>query len=144
MHINEYLENFVEPTIRDFEENPKSKRHAFLACVATFHCVDYFEPKNPKVYRNKFRRASTAFATIDRVAHAFKHQSVGRIEIPASEPLKAEDICVRPPAIWGEAVWGLSRWDDAVGGVTIKKNHEVDLLKEIKEALSFIRSKLLP
>jgi hypothetical protein len=36
-----YLKDIVEPTIKDFEKNPSSVRHAFLACVATFHAVDY-------------------------------------------------------------------------------------------------------
>jgi hypothetical protein len=36
-----YLDDIVEPTITDFENNPTSVRHAFLACVATFHTVDY-------------------------------------------------------------------------------------------------------
>jgi hypothetical protein len=27
----------------------------------------------------------------------------------------AADVIERPPASWGKAVWGLSRWDDAIG-----------------------------
>ena len=36
-----YLEEMVEPTIKDFENNPTSVRYAFLAYVVTFHTVDY-------------------------------------------------------------------------------------------------------
>src|SRR5262245_40695491 len=36
-----YLENFVEPTIAEFQAKPTSVRHAFLACLVTFHAVDY-------------------------------------------------------------------------------------------------------
>ena len=33
------LEEMVEPTLKDFEANPTSRRHAFLACVIA-HAVD--------------------------------------------------------------------------------------------------------
>jgi hypothetical protein len=35
-----YLEEIVEPTVKEFEENPTSVRRAFLACVAVFHAVE--------------------------------------------------------------------------------------------------------
>jgi hypothetical protein len=39
--LERYLKDIVEPTIKDFKDNPASVRHAFLACVATFHAIDY-------------------------------------------------------------------------------------------------------
>jgi hypothetical protein len=39
--LKRYLEEIVEPTVKDFEEHPTSVRHTFLACVAVFHGVDY-------------------------------------------------------------------------------------------------------
>jgi hypothetical protein len=41
MDAQEYITKIVEPTIKDFEENPVSVRHAFLACVVVFHSIDY-------------------------------------------------------------------------------------------------------
>jgi hypothetical protein len=38
--LRRYLEEIVEPTVKDFAEHPASVRHAFLACVATYHAVD--------------------------------------------------------------------------------------------------------
>ncbi len=41
MDIDRYFEQIVDPTIKDFEANPTSVRHAFLAAVAVFHTIDY-------------------------------------------------------------------------------------------------------
>jgi len=38
--LERYLGEVVEPTIKDLEANRTSVRHAFLACVVTFHAVD--------------------------------------------------------------------------------------------------------
>lgn len=111
----QYLEELVEPTIKDFENNPISVRHAFLACVATFHTVDYLAReagKSSAHLRQVFNSESDDFALIDDVAHAFKHVSAGKRDGPR---LVVSDVISRPPAKWGEAEWGLSRWDDAEG-----------------------------
>jgi hypothetical protein len=70
------MTEIVEPTISDFEANPTSVRHAFLACVVTFHSIDYV-PKKSANRRKLFRKESPEFATVDRIAHAFKHVETG-------------------------------------------------------------------
>ena len=46
--LQQYLDIIVEPTFRDFERNPKSIRHAYLACVAAYHAIDRAScPKKP-------------------------------------------------------------------------------------------------
>jgi hypothetical protein len=35
-----YLDDMVEPTTSEFEKNPRSVGHAFVACVITFHAID--------------------------------------------------------------------------------------------------------
>lgn len=73
-----YLEDVVEPTIKDFQEHPASVRRALLACVATFHAIDYLAfPGKSRGLREKFRKQSLDFAIIDDVAHAFKHVVAG-------------------------------------------------------------------
>jgi hypothetical protein len=145
MDLNRYMTEIVEPTISDFEANPTSVRHAFLACVVTFHSIDYLtHPKKPKSRRELFRQESLEFAMVDRLAHAFKHVRTGDEKSAHIQPLKAEDVIERPPAIWDEAVWGLSRWDDAIGGVTIKNEHERDLLEIVKRAAEFVRASSKP
>jgi hypothetical protein len=39
--LERYLTEIVQPTIDDFTNDPLSVRLAFIACVVTFHSVDY-------------------------------------------------------------------------------------------------------
>jgi hypothetical protein len=125
----QYLDTIVEPTIIDFESNPTSVRHAFLACVATFHAIDYlaYPNKTKATLRQKFGKQSPDFLLTDHLAHAFKHVVVGRHDAPH---LKAQEVISRPPAFWG---------DDSVGGVTLDKDRKVDLLVAIRRTVAFLR-----
>ncbi len=136
-----YLGDIVEPTVKDFENNPTSVRHAFLACVVVFHGVDYlaYPRTKPATLRQQFGRQSDAFKTVDRVAHAFKH-----VITDCRNPLKSDDVISRPAAMWGEAVWDLSRWDDPVGGVTLDSERDVDLLDAVKRAYEFLSEQINP
>jgi hypothetical protein len=139
--LERYLDEIVEPTIKDFAAHPTSVRHAFLACVAVFHGVDYlaFPRKRPSTLRQQFRRQSPAFAIVDKVAHAFKHVAAGN---PAKPDLKADEVISRPPAYYNKSgARGLSRWNDPVGGVTIDSDRRVDLLEVVKAARDFLRTK---
>jgi hypothetical protein len=70
----EYLELIVEPTFADYRTNPRSARHAFLACVAIYHAIDRMSyPKGPGNLRKKWREQSLEFLIVDMVAHHFKH-----------------------------------------------------------------------
>jgi len=140
MKDERYLDEIVEPTIKDLETNRTSVHHTFLACVAVFHAVDYLaHPKSPRTLRQKFNKESRAFAIVDTVAHAFKHVKVGN---PARPKLTYHEVISRPSAHWGEAVYDLSRWDDPHGGVTFDKDRDVDLYDVIKGAVTFLRAKL--
>ena len=135
-----YIDEIVEPTVKEFENNPTSVRHAFLACVAVFHTVDYLAyPKKSRTLREQFDLASPDFAKVDNVAHAFKHVSVGPRDTP---DLKVGEVISRPPANWDEAEWDLSEWDDVTGGVTLDKDRGTDLLKVLERAVQFLRSKI--
>jgi len=141
--LESYLDEIVEPTIADFEANPTSRRHAFLACVATFHSVDYLAhpgKRKPNSLSQKFNKQSADFALVDRIAHAFKHVVSGHAASPQKPPLKATGVIARTPASWGTAMWGLSRWGDTVGGVTLGQKHEIDLLDVLKRAVVFLRA----
>jgi hypothetical protein len=143
MDAQEYITKIVEPTIKDFEENPVSVRHAFLACVVVFHSIDYLGgSKSTSQLRQKFRKASKDFALIDRIAHALKHVKTGHEASKDIQPLAASEVILRPPAFWGVAVWGLSRWNDSTGGVTIKTEVELDIMGAVKNALEFVRNQI--
>jgi hypothetical protein len=132
-----YMTDIVEPTINDFAANPRSVRHAFLACVVTFHCIDYLAATK---LRKKFRDESPEFYKIDRVAHAFKHVET-RGESQRDPSTKATDVVTRPAAIPGVMRPGLSRPGDSEGGVTILTDTDVDLLQTVKRTAQFLRSK---
>jgi hypothetical protein len=135
--LRRYLEECVEPTIADFEKNPASVRLAFLACVATFHCVDYLaHPRSPRRMRQKWQRASKAFKTVDDVAHAFKHVKSGN---PAKPNLKAKEVASRQGAFQIGA-FQADAFD--VGAVTLENDTSVNILATVKEAAAFVRDQL--
>lgn len=69
-----YLKQIVEPTVDEFKKNPASVRHAFLACVATYHAIDRVSyPKSPGDLRKIWGQKSMEFRMVDIVAHDFKH-----------------------------------------------------------------------
>jgi hypothetical protein len=137
MEIDRYFEQIVDPTIADFEANPTSVRHAFLAAVAVFHAMDYLDANS---HRKKFRENNADFALVDRIAHAFKHVQTGHPADPNLQPLSSEGV-IMPPAAWDSGAWDLSSWDDTTGGVTLDSERAVDVLSAIKGAAQFVRQK---
>ncbi len=130
-----YLKDIVEPTIKDFEHNPTSERHAFLACVATFHAVDYLAfPDKARGLRQKFGRKSEDFKVVDEVAHAFKHVRAGD---PAKPSLTAKEVVSRR-GVFQPGVFQPDAFD--VGAVTLEDKPEVNLLRTVKGAVKFLRA----
>ena len=136
-----YLNEIIEPTVKDFEEHPTSVRHAFLACIAVFHAVDYRAyPKPSAGLRQQYRTLSPEFALVDKLAHAFKHVITGKREKP---DLKAAEVIPRTPMAYGvSGAYGLSRYGDFVGGVTLDKERTVGLLDVLKGAVEFLRKQM--
>jgi len=134
------LDEIVDPTLKDFEANPTSRRHAFLACAVTCHAVDYLaHPRAPQTLRTQFSKESRAFEIVNDVGQAFKHVVRGERSDPR---LRQSEVISRPPAYWGVAVWDVSSWDDAVGGVTLDSDRSIDLLETVRNAVNFLRSKV--
>ena len=144
MEIERYFERIVDPTIADFEANPTSVRHAFLAAVTVFHAVDYLaHPDKSRSLRDKFFRENADFAMVDRIAHAFKHVATGHPDNPANQPLPADQVITRPPMYYGvSGAIGLSRLGDPIGGVTLDGDRLQDILLAAKGAAEFLRSKV--
>lgn len=70
--LSRYLDLIVDPTITDFQRNPTSVRHAFLACLVTYHAIDRVRSP-PGNLRKKWGKESLEFAAVDLIAHRFKH-----------------------------------------------------------------------
>ncbi len=82
-----YMETIVEPTFEDFKRNPLSARHAFLACVATYHAIDRAAyPKKPGNLRKEWCGKSLEFKVVDLIAHHFKHVKSSDERHPPSGP----------------------------------------------------------
>jgi hypothetical protein len=136
--LRQYLKDFVEPALADFEKNPASVRHAFLACVVTFHSVDYLaHPRKSAPLRQEWNKQSKAFAIVDDVAHAFKHVKSGN---PANPELRAKEV-VSMPGAFDVAAFQAGAFD--VGGVTLETDPTVNVLAVVKEAASFVRKQLM-
>jgi hypothetical protein len=142
MDAESYMREIVDPTINDFEANPRSRRHAFVACLVTCHCADYLAlPRKAQQLRNELKKQSMAFSMIDRVAHAFKHVQSGHVNSPQDKPLNVTAVFERPPALAGVAQCGLSRCGDPVGGVEVWGEDTPDLLHAVKKAAEFLHTK---
>jgi hypothetical protein len=110
-----------------------------LACVVTFHTVDYLAPKQSKELRDGFCKQSHEFLLIDRVAHAFKHVESGHPKSLIKPPLHVSEMGSRPLARLGQMRMGLSRLGDAMGGVATASGRGKDLLQTVKHAAAFLR-----
>jgi hypothetical protein len=128
-----YLDEFIVPTIEDFEKNPSSVRHAFLACVATFHGVDYLaHPKKPGNLRKQWCERSNDFKVVDEVAHAFKHVTNGK-----PRELKSKEVISRPGSFSSDF-----SSDFDIGAVTLENDTGVNLLVAVRGAAQFIREQI--
>jgi hypothetical protein len=138
----DYLGDIVEPTVTEFEKHPTSRRHAFMACLATFQTVDYLAEKTGENKGNlyeMFRKQSPDFKVVERVANAFKHVVTKRRSM---DELWQSKVIPRPPSFVGEMVVGLSFIGDTRGGVTIWGEHSVELFRAVKQTVAFLRSQV--
>jgi hypothetical protein len=70
--LGKYLDQIVEPTLQDFIRNPHSVRHAYLACLVTYHAIDRVKSP-PGNKRKEWGKKSVAFTAMDLIAHRIKH-----------------------------------------------------------------------
>ena len=134
-YLVRYLDEIVEPTVEEYHRNPLSVRHAFIACVVTFHAIDYLAyPKSSKGLRQQFGKASPDFRLVDHVAHAFKHVISGN---PGNPNLKSEDV-VRRKGTFAAGVFAPLVFD--VGAVAISDRPKTNLLRSVKNAVQFLRN----
>jgi hypothetical protein len=128
--MERYLDEIVDPIVKDFQEHPDSRRHAFIACVAVFHSIDYLAyPRRSQPLRDAFRKTSPDFAIVDEIAHAFKH-----VQTDGRTPLKADKVVSHK----GDFSNDFSD-DFDISKVTVKDRPGVNLLSSVRKAVSFLR-----
>lgn len=111
----EYVNEIVVPTVIEFKSQRRSRRHAYLACIATFHVKDHLDRSGVTDIVSLVRATEPhAYDLIRAVCTGTKHVDTDprrhRIQFRAGDDMD------RPPAIWGEFAFGVSRWDDEHGG----------------------------
>ena len=138
--LREYLDTVVEPTFEDFNGNPRSMRHAYLACVATYHAIDHVAyPKNPGNLRKTWRKKSREFTMVDMFAHHFKHV----ISDDEKQPPQAGYIPLSS-LVFGSGTlntYGCGTHAPGEGGIDLHNLHFVirDALKFLNEQASVLR-----
>jgi len=70
-----YLELIVDPTFKEYQQNPSSVRHAFIACVVIYHAIDRAARGEKSVgnLRKDWGDEVFPFKFVDIVAHHLKH-----------------------------------------------------------------------
>ena len=132
--LTHYLEQIVEPTFEDFKRNPGSERHAFLACVVTFHAIDRVSEATG-ISRGNLRKEwgkMVEFKVIDMVAHHLKHVlSDDERHAPRDGRLTLPDMVFRRAAI-GTDVLGTR---PAAGDVRLDIRH---LYFAVRDVIKFL------
>jgi len=128
--LRSYVKLIVEPTLDDFEQNPRSIRHSYLAAACLFHCVDRaarMRGKKPAVIRQEWRRKSEAFARVDVMAHDFKH-------VQATHRMQLAPLVARAPSLLGSFAFNTTALNDSGQTIALAR-----LITIFEQALDFIR-----
>jgi hypothetical protein len=129
--LTRYIELIVEPTVEEFNRNSTSLRHAYLACVATFHAIDRaaeMTNRRARDLRQVWGRQSQEFKLVDIVAHDFKH-------IRASNRSGAPDRIPVSMALYGQMGFNTHMYNDTGQVETLQH-----LTFIVGEAVEFIKS----
>jgi len=147
-----YFDEIVAPTIADFETNFTSRRHAYLACAALVHTLDYIafadgKPRSKRVgvLRQQFAK-NRHFLIVDRVAHAFKHvHSDGQTSIRnGGDKVTGLDVG-HMMVIPRESNWSPTETIRRLNMIPVSvmtADGPVDLLATLHEAAAFIRERI--
>jgi hypothetical protein len=130
-----YVDEIVIPTVREFRDNPRSRRHAYLACMVTFHIKDYLERAGEKQITNKMQAGgSKSFNLVRSICNGTKHGGPDR-----SDPIQFQpgSDYYRPSGRAGEMEAGVSEVGDPIGGRQIESGAgRFDLYRACKDTLT--------
>ncbi len=138
----EYMDEIVIPTLREFRDERRSRRRAYLACIAVFHVKDHLKKAGEKdVEKTMSATCGVAFDVVRGVCNGTKHVGTDERHVVA---FRAGDDSDRPPAILGELVLDVSRFDDAHGGRDVRHGDERFDVYECAKAVVVAYQKLYP
>ena len=145
MTPTEYINEIVEPTIREFHDERRCRRRAYLACIVTYHITDYLENvlekagEDKQQVRRKMKEACPdAFESVRSICNGTKHVETDKRHVI---PFKAGSDWDRPQCMAGIGQVGISRCGDADGGREVQAgDRSLDLYGCVKTlALAFQR-----
>jgi hypothetical protein len=114
MTPQEFMDEIALPTVAEFKRDPRSRRLAYLACIATFHIKDHLKSAGQTSIETTMRAAcGDSFDVVRAICNGTKH-----VQTDASHPIPfvAGTDWYRPPARLGQMILGVSRLGDPHGG----------------------------
>jgi hypothetical protein len=130
----EYVNEIVVPTVRDARDCRQSRRHAYLACIVTFHMKDHLEKAGETDVHQQMQTACPEhFDVVRSVCNGTKHVVLNRGH---TIPFVLGSDYYRPPASAGVMECGVSFVGDTDGGRSIRHNKiDYDLYGSTKTLL---------
>lgn len=134
-----YMTSIVVPCIKDFRDHPRSRRHAYIACIVLFHLKDYLKRNGEAGVEQVIRKThAIAFDAVRGVCNGTKHVST---DASHAVQFAAGQDWDRPPAFFGTAIFGVSRFGDKTGGREFKTNQgNIDIYHAVKAVLKSFHS----
>ncbi|MDQ0419912.1 hypothetical protein J2045_000925 [Peteryoungia aggregata LMG 23059] len=133
MTPRDYLKEILLPTLEDYEEDFRSRRKGYLACIVMCHLSDYLEKAGASKVQDTMRSLCTAaWNVVHAVAIGAKHMD--NLKNPNPIKFTAGSDVFRPPARAGVMVCGWSRLGDADGGMEIYSGED-NLMAEVLPSL---------
>jgi hypothetical protein len=135
----EYVNDIVVPTAREFRDEPRSQRRAYLACMVIFHIKDHLQRAKARQVENAIRGATgDAFDVVRDVCNGTKHPFIDRND-PSRFVAGAD--WDRPPGRAGELECGVSQIGDPVGGREIAVGTDrADLYQCVKRVIGAFKA----
>ena len=144
MTPQQYWQEVVSPTVEEYRTDPTSLRRSILSAITIVHFADNLIFNGINTVQGKTFAAARQFfdlITVDcpEAGQLYSLAIVGKHMKQGSNPSPRhtiEDVFKRPPAVLGQAVWGISRWGDEIGGVEFAKN---DALRLVEATTAFLK-----
>ncbi|MFO1173211.1 MAG: hypothetical protein U1E49_19870 [Hyphomicrobiaceae bacterium] len=113
----QYFNEIALPTVQEFKKDRQSRRHAYLACIAVFHVMNYLaearSEKKAKTVQDIVKAdLGESFHVVRVVCNSAKHL---RLDDKHEIEFRSGDDWSRPAARAGQAIAGLSRIGDQNG-----------------------------
>jgi hypothetical protein len=132
----EYLAEILLPTAIEFRDERRSRRRAYLACIAAFHMKDYLRRAGAKGVEDAVREACISngdFDLVRDVCNGAKHLEATRFGLL---PFRAGSDYERPPFRAGELECGISMVGDVLGGREVQTPRgRFDLFHAVRNVL---------